>query len=135
MKKAIWFGLLVLLVLAACQSAQPAAQPSGAAAIKMMTVKELKAQLDKKDFPLINVHIPYEGEIEKNDVFIDYREIDKHLDQLPKDKNAKIVLYCRSGRMSHIAAETLVKLGYTSVYDVERGFTAWEEAGYPLIKK
>ena len=135
MKRLLWIGLLVTLLLAACQPAQPVAQSSGAAAIKMMTVKELKTQLDKKDFPLINVHIPYEGEIANTDTFIDYREIDKNLDKLPKDKNAKIVLYCRSGRMSHIAAETLVKLGYTNVYDVEGGMLAWEEAGYPLIRK
>jgi rhodanese-related sulfurtransferase len=135
MKRLVWIGLLVTLLLAACQPAQPVAQSRGAATIETMSVKELKTQLDKKDFPLINVHIPYEGEIEKTDAFIDYREIDKHLDQLPKDKNAKIVLYCRSGRMSHIAADMLVKLGYTNVYDVEGGMLAWEEAGYPLIRK
>jgi hypothetical protein len=31
--------------------------------------------------------------------------------------------------------ETLVRLGYTSVWHPEGGFLAWEEAGYPLIKR
>ena len=31
------------------------------------------------------------------------------------DKNAQILVYCRSGRRSKIAAEGLVKLGYTNI--------------------
>jgi ABC-type phosphate transport system substrate-binding protein len=32
----------------------------------------LAAMLENKDFPLINVHIPYEGEIERTDLFIPF---------------------------------------------------------------
>src|SRR3990167_10448621 len=78
-----------------------------------ITSDQLREMLKNKDFYFMNVHTPYEGEIEKTDAFIPYNEIDKNLDKLPKDKNAKIVLYCRSGRMSKIAAQSLVDLGYT----------------------
>jgi rhodanese-related sulfurtransferase len=86
----------------------------------------------KKDFIFINVHVPYEGEIEKTDLFIPYDEIRKNLDKLPADKNAKIVLYCRTDRMSNIAAKTLVNLGYTNVWVLEDGMIEWRKAGYQL---
>ncbi len=40
---------------------------------------------------------------------------------------APVVLYCRSGRRSAIAAETLRGLGYTKVYDLQR-YEAWTPA-------
>ena len=70
------------------------------AVVKKLTAAQLATMLAKKDFFLVNVHIPYEGEIAKTDAFIDYDTIVDHLDKLPKDKNASIVLYCRSGRMT-----------------------------------
>ncbi len=95
---------------------------------------QLHEMLKNKDFYFVNVHTPYEGEIEKTDVFIPYNEIDKNLDKLPKDKSAKIVLYCRSGRMSAEAAKTLTELGYTNVYNQLLGMHDWQSKGYPLIQ-
>jgi rhodanese-related sulfurtransferase len=98
-----------------------------------VTPQELQAMLGAKDFPLINVHIPYEGEIEPTDAFIQYDRIDEHLGELPSDTDAKIVLYCMSGNMSDIAARTLIELGYTDVWNLNGGMIAWEAAGYPLV--
>jgi len=95
----------------------------------------LATKLEKKDFLLINVHIPYEGEIEPTDLFIPYNEIEQNLDKLPPDRSTKLVLYCRSGGMGAIAARTLVKLGYTDVWNLDGGMIAWEQAGYPLVDK
>jgi rhodanese-related sulfurtransferase len=95
-------------------------------------VPELQAMLQQKNFPLVNVHVPYAGDIPLTDESIRYDEIATHLDQLPADKNAPIVLYCRTGPMSQRAARDLVGLGYTNVYNLVGGFTAWVEAGLPL---
>lgn len=93
--------------------------------------RELETMLKTKDFPLINVHIPYEGEIAGTDQFIPFDQIASSR-LLPKDKKAELVIYCRSGRMSTIAAQALVKLGYSNVRELRGGFNAWVTAGLKL---
>lgn len=129
MKRSTILAAAALLLLAACQ---PAGPDKGFTDI---TVSELSTMLEAKDFTFINTHIPYEGEIEGTDAFLPYDQIDAYADRLPADKDARIVLYCRSGRMSEIAATELVQRGYTNVYEVDGGMIAWEEAGLPLIGK
>lgn len=85
------------------------------------------------DVLLVNVHVPYAGEIEGTDLFIAYDVIGDRLGGLPSETNAKIVVYCRSGGMSAIAAATLVGLGYTNVWNLDGGMAGWEEAGYLLV--
>ena len=149
MKRTFWFALiLAALLLVACGSnpgeqnltvssetipGQQVTVPGGE--YTDITVNDLQAMLQNKDFVFVNVHIPFEGDIANTDLSIPYNEIDQHLDQLPAEKDARIILYCRSGRMSSIAAETLVGLGYTNVANLEGGMVAWEQAGLPIISK
>ena len=86
--------------------APAAGQQSKAGGYTKVSPAELTAMLAKKDFPLINVHVPYEGEIEGTDAFVAYDKIGANLDKLPADKGARIVLYCRRGSMSTTAAGT-----------------------------
>jgi rhodanese-related sulfurtransferase len=135
----IAFVVLALLV-AACGSAT---EPGDAAATEDgfaknadsytdITVEQLAEMMPDKDFTLVNVHIPYEGEIPETDLFIPFDEVAENVNQLP-DKDAPIVLYCRSGSMSTTAAKTLVDLGYTNILEVDGGFNAWKSAGNELL--
>lgn len=101
----------------------------GSGAFTRLAPDELAKMLQAKDFPLINVHIPYEGELAGTDEFVAFDEITKQLDKLPADRSAKVVLYCRSGNMSTDAAQELVRLGYTNVWELGGGMVAWAKAG------
>lgn len=94
---------------------------------------ELKQMLDRKDFFLVDTHVPPEGRLPKTDARIPFDKIEQRINEFPADKNAKMVLACRSGRMSSEASQTLVKLGYKNVYNLEGGMIAWKKAGYEII--
>ena len=135
MKKLILF-LMIAVLLAGCQSKAVSGKDVSVAggSYKNVTPRDLNTMLKDKDFVLINVHIPFAGNIASTDLSIPYDAIEQNLSQLPSDKNAKIVLYCRSGRMSQIAAEKLVSLGYTNVWNLNGGMIDWEKEGFELEK-
>jgi rhodanese-related sulfurtransferase len=49
------------------------------------------------------------------------------------DMNSKIILYCRSGARSALAAESLQKMGYTNVYSMNGGYQGWRQSGLEII--
>ncbi len=77
---------------------------------------------------VINVHIPYEGELSGTDAFIPYDKI-KGDPRLPEDKNTEILLYCKTGRMSEEAGVDLHEEGYTNIAHLEGGMNAWKDSG------
>lgn len=112
-----------------------AASEQAAPTFETLTVEQLTERLPGKTFTLVNVHVPYEGELPSTDAFIPFDRIAEALDRLPPDLDAPIVLYCKSGRMSEIAATELVKLGYRNVSHLAGGMLVWEQAGQPLLHK
>jgi rhodanese-related sulfurtransferase len=133
--------LIVAGLLAACgvQPAAPAVSgvrvPVEGGTYTNVTPAQLAEMLNSKDFFFVNTHIPYEGEIVPTDARVPFDQTARQLDTYPADKSAKIVVYCRSGRMSDIAARELVQAGYTNVWNLDGGMIAWEQAGYTIIKK
>lgn len=88
--------------------------------VEMISVKEVKDLVDNLDE-------------KENVVIIDVRTVEEykegHIDgaiNLPLDiisnidvsKDKKIIVYCRSGRRSNLAAIELIGLGYKNVYDM-----------------
>ncbi len=102
---------------------------------KDISTEDFAVMLKNKDFTLVNVHIPYIGDIEGTDISIPFNTIADNLDKLPENKNSKIVLYCQSGSMSAVAADTLSQLEYTNVYDMKGGMIQWQKDGNTLIQK
>ena len=100
-----------------------------------VTADQLAGMLTHKDFTLVNVKTPYMGEIDGTDSYIPYDQIAARASDLPSDKGAKILVYCRSGAESAVAAQTLLDLGYTNVWNLTGGMNAWTGSGRVLVQK
>ena len=100
-----------------------------------ISVSRLHEWAGQKDFILVNVHVPYAGDIPGTDLRIPFDRVADHRDKLPADKAARLVVYCRSGPMSAQAWQTLREMGYVQVYHVIGGMRAWSDAGYPLEQR
>jgi len=98
-----------------------------------LSVDEFAAQMSEGAF-VVNVHRPYAGEIDGTDAFIEFDDIAGDR-RLPAEPDTPILLYCKTGRMSAVAAEALVTSGYTDVAHLEGGMEAWESAGRPLRRQ
>ena len=90
--------------------------------------------LETKDFLLINTHTPYDVEIESTDAHFSLDSSGAWITQYPEEKGTKMMLYCRSGYRSTLAAAELAAAGYTQIYHLDGGIRAWNAAGLPLVE-
>jgi len=81
--------------------------------------EEAKKMMDSEEVIVLDVRTQAEyaeGHIE-NAVLLPVDEISAKAEEDIKDKDAKILVYCRSGNRSATAAKNLISMGYTNVYD------------------
>lgn len=99
-----------------------------------ISAKELNSKLSSdNDLFLVNVHSPYDGELAGTDAFIEHDMLLTNKSTLPTDKNAQIILYCRSGNMSASALSELQNMGYTNVKHLKGGMNNWRGNGFEVL--
>ena len=97
-----------------------------------ISIEQAKQMIDNKEVFLLDVRTQDEfdeGYIEGAILIPDY-ELASRLDEVPED--AKILVYCRSGRRSVDASNILIDAGYTDVYNMLGGINEWRSAQYPV---
>jgi len=74
------------------------------------------------------------GHLENVSYNIDFYSPD-FKEQLNKlDKNAKYLIYCRTGRRSALTLDIMKELGFKDIHHIKGGIVAWIDAGYPVVK-
>ena len=125
--------LLMLLTLALPFGCVGCVSDGGSATYEQISGAEAKALMDSESGYIIidaRTQSEYdEGHIPGAILIPEYEIADRAEKEL-LDKKQLILVYCRSGRRSKIAAEELVKLGYTNVKEFG-GIIDWE---YEIVK-
>ena len=114
MKKMV-FLLLALIFLAACGQTDDADRE---AVYLNISAEEAKALMDsERDYVILDVRTAeeYESGHIPGAILIPDTEIAQQAEEILRDKNQLILVYCRSGRRSKLASEILVELGYTNI--------------------
>ena len=128
MKRIIAFLLTLvnLSIFVGCNSNAPTGY-------EQITAEQAKAIMDSESgYIIIDARTQseyYEGHI-AGAILIHEYEIAAGAEELLKDKNELILVYCRSGRRSKIAAQALVELGYTNVKEFG-GIIDWK---YEIVR-
>ena len=101
--------------------------------IKETTTSEVEARLNDPNVTLIDVreqdeyrasHLP--GALGVGRGILEY-----HIADLVPDPDREIILYCRGGNRSALAADSLQKMGYQNVLSMTGGYRTWNEEGRP----
>lgn len=99
-----------------------------------VSVSEAKALFDKGGYIFLDCredkefkmgHVPGAMNIPRG--LLEFK-VDK---QIP-DKNANIIMYCKTGGRGCLSTCTLCRMGYKNVKNMDGGWQAWEKAGYPI---
>ena len=135
MKKIVLFVLIMLMgvLLIGCNQKVEKNEESNIMIYESIMAEEAKKIMETQDdFIILDVRTEEEfadGHIENAILIPDY-EITTKAEEILKDKNQLILVYCRSGRRSKLVAEALVNLGYTNVKEFG-GIIDWK---YEIVK-
>ena len=108
-------GMLIMLLFAGCS--QPEGNPQEAAYVNITAEKAKQLMDTEENYIILDVRTQEEydqGHI-PGAILIPDNRIDADAEKILTDKNQLILVYCRSGRRSKLAAERLVQLGYTNI--------------------
>lgn len=113
--KKILMVLLAVVVLSGCG----AVVKENEAQYNKITAEEAKEMMDTQDVIILDVRTEaeYEEEYIEGALLIPDYELENMADSKLPDKDAQILVYCRSGSRSEGAAKLLVDMGYMNIYD------------------
>lgn len=125
----VTFGALALVLLAAWSWRSNAAASGRPDAVGVKPLYEQGAV-----FLDVRTASEWNGGHLRRAVHLPLDELDRRVGEVLPDRSAPIVVYCRSGRRSQVAASTLRSLGYSEVIPMRGGLSDLAGAGYPIVR-
>ncbi len=141
--KALWLLVAVLAFgLVACAAIQPTKPMTATDFVNQakkhiteITVAEAKAKIESgQPVVVLDVREPKEykrGHLPKA-VNLPRGLLEFKVTKVIPDKNAYVIVYCKSGGRSALATLTLKRMGYKNAVSMAGGWKAWVKAGYPV---
>ena len=139
MRQILLFAALAasLTLLAGCAlskaKADTAEDTPGKAEYRKISAEEAYEMMASQEVVVVDVRTQeeYDGGHIESAVLVPDESIGSEMPEALPDKEATLLIYCRSGRRSKDAAQKLLALGYQNVYDFG-GVIDWP---YELVKE
>lgn len=100
-------------------------------AVAELTPEAFAARMASPEAVVVNVHVPYAGELAGTDHFVPYDQTLRGLATLSRDDD--LLLYCQTGTMSEAAAQELLDDGFSRVAHLAGGMEAWQDSGREVL--
>jgi rhodanese-related sulfurtransferase len=136
--KSSWIALWVTALLAATAGTASAADPAPAQASTVATMSQfdLLARMQRKDPDLVVLDVRTPAEFAAGHVpgarNIPHDLLQSSIESLSDLRGKHVVLYCRSGRRTQLAAEVLSQAGFKRLAHLEGDYLAWESEHRPV---
>ena len=113
-----------------------AGDPAPAASTESMSQADLLARLGRKDPDLVVLDVRTPAEFAAGHVpgarNVSHDLLSSRLAELAPLRDKQVVLYCRSGRRTLLAADVLHAAGFTRLAHLEGDYLAWEAEHRPI---
>ncbi|HET9475194.1 MAG TPA: rhodanese-like domain-containing protein [Steroidobacteraceae bacterium] len=134
----VWVMLMAFTAAAASAADPPASTATAEAPAAPLPIApaELAKRLDTKDPDLVILDVRTPEEFAAGHVpgarNVPHDQVASHLAELSASRDKQIVLYCRSGRRSALAADALRQAGFSRLLHLQGDYLAWEADRHPI---
>jgi thioredoxin len=103
---------------------------------KSLNAKKARELIAARAPFILDVRTPnefYEGSI-PGATLIPVQQLADRFVEIGAQKGRPVLVYCRSGNRSIVAAQILIRNGFTQVYNLQSGIKGWMQEGYETVR-
>ncbi len=101
-----------------------------------LTVEQASAMIEKENALVLDVRTPaeyYRSHIQ-GATLVPLQQLQQRVSELQNHKDKPVLIYCRTGNRSTVAAQILVEEGFSKLYHLSQGIVGWQRAGKPVTE-